>query len=371
MKILVVNPILYTSETARVKKINTIKDTMIYNMCLAFKKCGHEPTLIAASEYKPLKDEKYDFEIIFFDTKLQKIFKPNCFPWLKGFEKYIKKESKNYDLIISSEVFSMSSLCVSIYQKKKTVIWHELAKHNNILKKIPSKFWYNIIARIFFRNTRVVPRSINAYEFISYYCNNVSKIVIDHGVNLDEFKLSKQERKKQFVVLSQLISRKRIDKIIEIFSEFVKKIDNKYILYIIGEGNEKENLRKKVKEFDVEDKVIFKGFMTHEEAMPILGCSAAMIVNTEKDNSMVSIVEALALGIPIVTTNIPYNAEYIEKYKLGVVKSELSYEDLKNITDNNLEYVNNCLHYREKVSNEYHVKQFIEEYIKMKEGTKK
>ena len=70
------------------------------------------------------------------DTKLQKIFKPNCFPWLKGFKKYIKKESKNYDLIISSEVFSMSSLCVSIYQRKRTIIWHELAKHNNILKKI-------------------------------------------------------------------------------------------------------------------------------------------------------------------------------------------------------------------------------------------
>lgn len=365
MKILVVNPILYTSETSEVKKINTIKDTMIYNICLAFSKAGHNPVLVAASDYKPAQQEKYDFEVIFFDTKLKKIFKPNCFPLLSGLKRYMKKESAKYDLIISSEVFSMSSLYMSVWQKKKTIIWHELAKHNNILKKIPSIIWYNIIARICFKNTRIIPRSKNAYDFISKYCNNVSKEYIDHGVNLEEFNLTTDKRKKQFVVLSQLIKRKRIDGIIDVFADFVKKIDNEYVLYIIGIGDEEKKLKEKAKAYGLEEKIIFTGFMTHEEMKPILGTSQAMIINTQKDNNMVSIVEALALGTPIITTDIPYNVDYIKRYKLGVVKEKLSYNDLKEVVDNNLLYVNNCINYREKISNEYHVKQFIQEYKKV------
>lgn len=368
MKILVVNPILYTSETAKVKKINTIKDTMIYNICLAFLKAGHEPVLVAASDYKPVQQEKYDFEVIFFDTKLKKIFKPNCFPLLSGLKRYIKKEAFKYDFIISSEVFSMSSLYISVLQKQKTIIWHELAKHNNIFKKIPSIIWYNIIARICFKDTKIVPRSKNAYDFISKYCNNVSNEYIDHGVNLEEFNLTTKKRKKQFVVLSQLIKRKRIEGIIDIFSDFVKKISNEYILYIIGTGHEMENLKEKTKIYGLEENIIFAGFMTHEEMKPIVGTSQAMIINTEKDNNMVSIVESIALGTPIITTNIPYNVDYIKKYKLGVVKEKLEYSDLKEIIDNNSVYVNNCVNYRKKISNEYHVKQFIREYEKIKGG---
>ena len=257
---------------------------------------------------------------------------------------------------------------MSTLQKQKTMIWHELAKHNNILKKIPSIIWYNIIARICFKDTKIVPRSKNAYDFISKYCNNVSNEYIDHGVNLEEFNLTTKKRKKQFVVLSQLIKRKRIEGIIDIFSDFVKKISNEYILYIIGTGDEMENLKEKTKMYGLEENIIFAGFMTHEEMKPIVGTSQAMIINTEKDNNMVSIVESIALGTPIITTNIPYNVDYIKKYKLGLVKERLEYSDLKEIIDNNSVYVNNCINYRKKISNEYHVKQFIREYEKIKGG---
>ena len=40
MKVLIVNPILYTSETENIKRVESITDTMIYDLCLAFKKKG-------------------------------------------------------------------------------------------------------------------------------------------------------------------------------------------------------------------------------------------------------------------------------------------------------------------------------------------
>lgn len=357
MKIAVINPILYTCETPFIKKVNSIKDSMIYNLCLEFKRQGYEPVLIAAKDYEPCPKEDYDFDVVFLETKFKKIFMPNCFPYLSGLRKYLK--NNDFDEIISGEVFSISSLVVSVFFKKKTIIWHELAKHNNILKKMPSKFWYNVIAKVFFHDTRIVARSENARIFISKYCNNVSSQYIDHGVDLDKFVFSKNKMK-QFVVVSQLIKRKHIDGIITSFIKFSDDYKD-FKLIIIGSGEEEKNLKSLVKN-GKQNNIVFMGQLSHSKIIPILSKSYALVVNTEKDNSMLSIVEAIACGTPIITTDVPYNCDYIKKNNLGFVTKSLNKNDFINISENISLYVENCKKYRGKVSNEYHVKQFIEEF---------
>ena len=54
MKVLIMNPILYTSETDQIPKVESIKDTMIYALCMGFLKNGDEPVLAAADAYKPV-----------------------------------------------------------------------------------------------------------------------------------------------------------------------------------------------------------------------------------------------------------------------------------------------------------------------------
>ncbi len=357
MKIVIINPALYTSETPNIKKVKSIKDSMIYNLCLEFKKQGHIPILIAAKDYEPIVKEKYDFDIVFLETKMKKIFKPNCFPYLKGLNNYLKKIE--FDYIISGEVFSMNSLLVSRKYKNKTIIWHELAKHNNIFKKIPSLIWYNIIARIFFRNTRIVARSKNAQNFISKYCNNVSEQYIDHGVDLDTFSYS-VEKNKQFIIVSQLIERKHVDGIIDAFKKFVD-FHNDYKLIIIGSGSEEEKLKKQVLDLNINNFVAFLGQKTHKEIIPLLSKSCALVINTEKDNSMLSIVESIACCTPIITTDVPYNCDYIKSNELGIIMKKISCHDFEKIVSDLDFFVNNCVKYRYKVSNEYHVKQFLNE----------
>ena len=65
MKVLILNPILFTADNNVIPKVKSIKDTMIYNMCLGFKQLGHDVTLAAAEEYAPAEKEAYDFEILF------------------------------------------------------------------------------------------------------------------------------------------------------------------------------------------------------------------------------------------------------------------------------------------------------------------
>lgn len=66
---------------------------------------------------------------------------------------------------------------------------------------------------------------------------------------------------------------------------------------------------------------------------------------------MVSIVESIALGTPVVTTSVPYNAAYIRREGLGIVEDGWSARTLERIVAENDKYVANCLAYRNSLSN--------------------
>ena len=63
MKIIVINPILFTHEKGVIPHVTTIKETMIYDLCLAYHRAGHAVTLIAAADYAPEREETYLFEV--------------------------------------------------------------------------------------------------------------------------------------------------------------------------------------------------------------------------------------------------------------------------------------------------------------------
>ena len=166
MKVLVINPIMYTSETKNIKRAASIKDTMMYDFCLAFHEMGHSVTLVGGEPFKPTKSETYPFEVLWWKCKCQKVCMPHCLPFMPETYQYVKQHRTEYDLIITSEVFSLNSLMAYRAAPNKTIIWHELAKHNAIMKKIPSKIWYGVIARLFMRNAKVVARSVEARNFV-------------------------------------------------------------------------------------------------------------------------------------------------------------------------------------------------------------
>ncbi|MCM1386126.1 MAG: glycosyltransferase [Bacillus sp. (in: Bacteria)] len=358
-QVLIINPILYTPETNRIPQVESIKDTMIYTLCLGFVKAGHQVTLLAAQDYKPVVEEVYDFPVIFMKTIGHKVFQPRCFPYMPGLRGFLKQH-REYDLIIASEVFGTWSYTASRLYPEKTIIWHELAKHNNILHKIPSKVWYNIIARFMMRKSLVVPRSEAAACFISQFVPHVWEHFVDHGVNIDKIPLPEQiEKQNRFVVVSQFIERKQIDKTILRFQEFWERGHKDYKLYVIGRGELEETLKQLVKKQRLEEAVSFCGWMKHERLLPFVAESKAMLVSTIKDDNMVSIVESIAAGTPVVTTSIPYTAAYIKRDNLGIVADNWGADELEEICDKNGVYTQNCIAYREKLSNTYIAKQLL------------
>ena len=358
MRVLVVNPIPYTSETKNIQRAKSIKDTMIYDLCLSFHQEGHDVTLFCAEPFRPTEEESYPFQVLWCKSVWQRIFQPHRFPVIPEIWKYIRNNRKDIDLIVSSEVFSMNSLMAYRIAPDKTVIWHELAKHNAMLKQVPSKIWYNIVARSLMSKAKISARSNEAKAFIARFCKNVSDTVIDHGVNLDKFQTS-EEKDNTFVVCSQLIERKKIDGILRHFAEYLQQYDPAGKLTIIGEGEKKEALVRLAEELNITDHVVFTGKLPHEKIVPTLSRAQALLVNTVQDNNMISIVESIAVGTPVLTTEVPLNAAYIKSARLGIAKTGWNAQDLHLIKENNAEFAANCLQYRQTLSTRSRVDQLI------------
>lgn len=367
MNILVLTAVLYTSDNGIIPKVKSIKDTMIYNMCLGFRQIGHKVTLIAAEEYKPQNLETYDFNIIFLKSKYKKIFPPAIFPFLPDLKSYLIENKNNFDLIISGETFSLQSLTTTRICPEKTLIWQELTRHQKKFFKLPSKFWYNIIVPLFMKKTAiVVPRSRLAYEFIKKYMPKVSSNVVDHGININTFEYSKT--KERFLISSsQLIYRKNVDSIIRIFSNFHKIDKYKDIkLLIAGRGDEEKNLKELVKTLNIENSVCFLGFLTQKDLNKYVRVSLGFLINTRRDLNMVSIPESIVSGTPILTNTQPASADYINKYKLGIAKDNWGVHELIEIIENNSFFTKNCIDYRENLSNTYCAESLINEFKNIK-----
>lgn len=111
----------------------------------------------------------------------------------------------------------------------------------------------------------------------------------------------------------------------------------------------------------------FTGKLSHSELLSISAEAKALLVNTVKDNDMVSIVESIAVGTPIITTDVPVNSTYIRKYMLGIVKKQLDENDLWEMVLNSAGYVNNCMHYGYRLFTKRRAEQFVEVSLHMKE----
>ena len=108
------------------------------------------------------------------------------------------------------------------------------------------------------------------------------------------------------------------------------------------------------------DRIVFCGQMTHAQLLPVVAGSEALLVYTSKDNNMVSIVESIAVGTPVVTTSVPYNAAYIRREQLGIAEDDWTEEALIKIVEDNGLYRQNCLRYRRKLSNTFCAERFMD-----------
>lgn len=371
MRILILNFILSTAVNGRIIRRQSNRDTMIYAMARGFVRNGHQVTLAAAEEFRPLENEQQlDFDVVYFPSRFRRIAKPSLLPWPKGLGRYLRNHNDDFDIIISVETFSFPTVIAARNCRSKLLVWQEMAFMQHFMGGLPAKIWYRFIAPHFIRNAPVVPQSQKAKDFISHYLSNVKDNIVGHGSDSELF-FPSEKTENYFVVISMLVARKQIDRIIEKFGRFLSNTDNAtYKLRIVGEGPELDRLKTISENLGLSSGVIFEGFLGHEKIAEISRKAKALLIDTRQDNNMVTIPESIVNGTPILTNMVPNNAVFVKDLALGIARDEWDWQDMQEIVSNNSYYRENCVKHRHRFSNDGCAETLIDIYLRNKPTTK-
>ena len=165
-------------------------------------------------------------------------------------------------------------------------------------------------------------------SIIRYFPQHKNKIeVIYHGLN-KRFLNSKfiREKKKNFIFIGGRNSYKNFDFLIEVFSEFI--VDRKeWILEVFGENSStKKKEEVKYKNLKIKNNIIDHGLVKNNFLINKIMNAGAVIIPSLNEGFNFPLMEALALGAPVLSSNIPVSLElgknYV-KYFSPYIKREL------------------------------------------------
>jgi len=169
------------------------------------------------------------------------------------------------------------------------------------------------------------------------------------------------------VSAGRLVPWKGFDALIEIMPEILKEVPDARLV-IIGDGPEKQNLESRIKNLELEEEVTLTDTLPHEKVLEYLAAADVFVLNTAYEGFSHLILEAMALGVPIVTTDSGGNPELIEDGKEGFL---IKFNDKEALKSKILDVLSNPIlaqkfsENAKKKSSEFSKERMIKETVKI------
>jgi glycosyltransferase involved in cell wall biosynthesis len=156
------------------------------------------------------------------------------------------------------------------------------------------------------RKVKTIRNGVSVSEFVPAE-DRRSEVREKLGCGRDEFVL---------VCVARLSEQKRIDILLQALARVLREgVRCKCV--IVGDGPLRNQLLEQARSLGLSGHVFFEGF--HEDVRPYLQASSAFILTSDTEGLPLSILEAMACGVPGIVTNVGGNAELITHGVHGVI----------------------------------------------------
>lgn len=207
-------------------------------------------------------------------------------------------------------------------------------------------------------------------EYISksIYPSREKTYVVRCGIDASAYRWKENQDitgKVKLISIGRFVEKKGFKYLLE-GARLLKKENVVFKLCMIGDGPLKPGLKKLARDYDLNEEVVFKGAVSHENVKAELGKSDILIVPSvesktgEKEGIPVVIMEAMASGLLIIATEHAGIPEIVKNKVTGILIPEKDppaiIEAIKLATGNNT-LVKNCIANAQKlVSKEFNIK---------------
>ena len=165
--------------------------------------------------------------------------------------------------------------------------------------------------------------------------NGVDQCFLNIGKNRAAGKRPNQ--KLRLITVGSLIKRKRIQ---DIIAAVIALRDPDISLTIAGHGPEFDELNRLVIDNQIQDQVTFIGSIQTNKLLSLLESHDAFVLSSESEGRPNVVMEAMAAGLPVVTTKLPGIVEFVAHNENGLlfdIGDSTRLRDLLNILKSNLE----------------------------------
>lgn len=217
----------------------------------------------------------------------------------------------------------------NLFKKSFTVYWCHINPYHTIPKFYRNKVTSIIFKKFFYDKIDLIITTDSDMESIfknQFYINKNKIKTINYALRYNFKELIKEKIKTKYkrpiIITMTRLTNKFKDLKTLIKSLAIVKQNIEFTLLILGKGDYKNKLLQLINKYNLNKNIKLVGFK--KNPFPYLKIADLFVLSSKVEGSPISLIEAQALSIPIVSTNCPTGPKYIlQNGKLGsLVKTE-------------------------------------------------
>ena len=314
-----------------------------YEIAKGYVQLGHKVDVVTMG-YKDLPEFEIKEGINIYRVKCLRSKKEICHPWeqysyILSAKKFLKQHMKTHAYDINHTHFIIPTGLLSIWLKKKYNLPYIVTSHGSDVLGYNNKRAFKYIYPLVKGKWKKIVKEAKIVTTPSQFLQDKIKaittqgnfIVIPNGIDFSKFKPMKKENK--ILVVARLFENKGVQDIIKALSNEELKnklIENSWKVDIVGEGPYRKELESLVKENNLQNLVIFHGWIDNNsnEMKDFYGKAKIFVSASWFESFGITLLEAISAGCYPLVSDIDGHKEVISDKKYIFKKGDTN--DLMN-----------------------------------------